>query len=251
MAKTPQDAVSGIKGKTLGGTRVAAVGYLRVSGKGQVKGDGFPRQREAVARYAAAQRIEMVGEYLDQGVSGRRELEDREGLSELFARIRSNGVRLVLIERADRLARDLMVGEVILAEFRKLGAKVIAVDSGTELTVGDDDPTRTLIRQVLGAVAQFEKAVIVSKLRAARVRKKKATGRCEGRKPFGARPGEAAVIVRMVALRAEGGSFATIAERLNVEGAPTRTGTLWAAETVRGVLARSTAQATSASGTSE
>jgi len=37
------------------------------------------------------------------------------------ARIRSNGVRLVLVERADRLARDLMVGEVLLAESRKLG----------------------------------------------------------------------------------------------------------------------------------
>lgn len=234
MAKT----ATGTETKARVPDRVKAVSYLRVSGKGQVRGDGFPRQREAVTRYAAAHRVELVDEYLDQGVSGRRELEDREGLSELFARIRSNGVRLVLIERADRLARDLMVGEVILAEFRKLGAKVIAVDSGTELTVGDDDPTRTLIRQVLGAVAQFEKSVIVSKLRAARVRKKRVTGRCEGRKPFGARPGEAAVIDRMVALRAEGASLATIAQSLNADGAPTRTGTQWAAETVRGILAR-------------
>jgi hypothetical protein len=43
-------------------------------------------------------------------------------------------------------------------------------------------------------VAQFEKAVIVSKLKAARVRKRRATGRCEGRKPYyGTRPGEADV----------------------------------------------------------
>jgi DNA invertase Pin-like site-specific DNA recombinase len=47
------------------------------------------------------------------------------------------------------------VGELILNQFRDLGVKVIAADSGTELTAGDDDPTRTLIRQVLGAVAQF------------------------------------------------------------------------------------------------
>jgi len=44
---------------------------------------------------------------------------------------------------------------------------------------GDDDPTRTLIRQVLGAVAQFEKSVIVPKLRTARVRTRRETGRCE------------------------------------------------------------------------
>jgi DNA invertase Pin-like site-specific DNA recombinase len=134
-----------------------------------------------------------VGEFRDEGVSGTKDLDAREGLSDLLARIRSNGVRVVLVERADRLARDLIVGELVLNQFRELGVKVIAADSGTELTAGDDDPTRVLIRQVLGAVAQFEKAVIVSKLKAARVRKRRATGRCEGRKPYGTRPGEADV----------------------------------------------------------
>jgi len=51
-----------------------------------------------------------------------------------------------------------MVGEVILGEFHALGVSVVAAESGTDLTVGDDDPTRVLIRQVLGAVSQFEKA---------------------------------------------------------------------------------------------
>ena len=108
-----------------------------------------------------------MGEFRDEGVSGTKDLDDREGLSDLLARIRSNGVRVVLVERADRLARDLIVGELILNQLRELGVKVIAADGGTELTAGDDDPTRTLIRQVLGAVAQFEKAVMVSKLKAA------------------------------------------------------------------------------------
>jgi DNA invertase Pin-like site-specific DNA recombinase len=160
-----------------------------------------------------------------------------------MARIRSNGVRLVLVERADRLARDLMVGEVLLAEFRKLGVTVIAADSGTDLTAGDDDPTRVLIRQVLGAVAQFEKSVIVAKLRAARIRKRKATGRCEGRKPFGTRPGEADVLALIHKLRRKprGGkslSFDRIAARLNSEGVSTRTGKPWAGATVCGILAR-------------
>jgi DNA invertase Pin-like site-specific DNA recombinase len=37
---------------------------------------------------------------------------------------------------------------------------------------------------VLGAIAQFEKASLVAKLKAARERKRKATGRCEGNKPL-------------------------------------------------------------------
>ena len=220
-----------------------AVSYLRVSGKGQVDGDGFPRQRETIVRYAKAAGFELVGEYRDEGVSGTKDLDDREGLSDLLARIRSNGVRVVLVERADRLARDLIVGELILSQFRDLGVKVIAADAGTELTAGDDDPTRTLIRQVLGAVAQFEKAVIVSKLKAARVRKRRATGRCEGRKPFGTRPGEADVVAMIQKLRRKprGGerlSFAAISERLNAERRPTRTGKPWAPETVRGIVKR-------------
>lgn len=225
------------------GTSAKAVSYLRVSGKGQVDGDGFPRQQETIARHAKAAGFEVVGEYRDEGVSGTKELDDREGLSDLLARIRSNGVRVVLVERADRLARDLIVGELILNQFRDLGVRVIAADSGTELTAGDEDPTRTLIRQVLGAVAQFEKAVIVSKLKAARVRKKRAEGRCEGRKPFGTRPGEAAVVELIHKLRRKprGGerlSFAAIADRLNRDGVSTRTGKPWAAETVRGIAAR-------------
>src|SRR5262245_44820986 len=122
-----------------------AVSYLRVSGRGQIEGGGFPRQRETVARYAKAVGVELLEEFRDAGVSGTKEFEERDGLSDLIARVRANGVRLVLVERADRLARDLMVSEVILGEFRKLGVKVIAADSGTDLTAEDGDPTRVLI----------------------------------------------------------------------------------------------------------
>jgi DNA invertase Pin-like site-specific DNA recombinase len=217
---------------------VKAVSYLRVSGKGQVNGDGFPRQREAIATYAAQNRLEVVTEYRDEGVSGTKELDDRDGLSALLARVCSNGVRVVLIERADRLARDLVVSELILNQFRDCEVRVIAVDSGTDLTVGDDDPTRTLIRQVLGAVAQFEKAVIVMKLRAARNRKRRDTGRCEGIKPFGTKLGEAEVVAYIHELRSSGSTLTEIATRLTAEGKPTRTGRPWCIETVSQICKR-------------
>jgi len=221
-----------------------AFSYLRVSGKGQITGDGFPRQREAIRRYAKARGIDIVDEFRDEGVSGTKDLDDRDGLGDLMARIRSNGVRVVLVERADRLARDLMVSEVLLAEFRKLNVTVIAADSGTDLTAGDDDPTRVLIRQVLGAVAQFEKSVIVAKLRAARIRKRKANGRCEGRKPYGTRPGEAEVLALIKKLRRKprGGerlSYDSIAARLNDMGIPSRSGGRWLGPTVCGICKRS------------
>jgi DNA invertase Pin-like site-specific DNA recombinase len=47
-----------------------------------------------------------------------------------------------------------------------------------------DDPSKVMMRQVAAAFAQFEKARLVSKLAAARKRKRDETGRCEGRKPI-------------------------------------------------------------------
>lgn len=154
-----------------------------------------------------------------------------------MARIRSNGIRLVLVERADRLARDLMVSEILLAEFHKLGVQVVAADS----TVSDDDPTRKLIRQVLGAVAEFDRSVLVAKLKAARIRKRRVTGRCEGRKPFGTKPGEEETLALIRRLRrkprnGERLSYDAIAARLNADGVPTRSGKLWAGPTVCGIL---------------
>lgn len=222
--------------------KTKAFGYFRISGKGQISGHGIPRQRDAVARFADAHGFDVVARFEDV-FTGAKDGFDRPGLTDLFVRIKANGVRVVLVERADRLARDLMVGELILAEFRKHGVKVIACDSGTDLTVDDDDPTRVLIRQVLGAVSQWDKSVIVQKLRAARERRRRDTGRCEGVKPFGTFKGEGRAVARIVELHKKSRgkprlSLAQIAAALNDEGVPTRSGRPWARTTVHKIICR-------------
>jgi DNA invertase Pin-like site-specific DNA recombinase len=57
-----------------------------------------------------------------------------------------------------------------------------------------NDASRIMMRQIFGAVAQYEKAMIVGKLRGARQRVKAKTGRCEGRKHYGFHSGEAASV---------------------------------------------------------
>ena len=61
-----------------------AVGYLRVSGLGQVSGDGLQRQECAVRDYARRHRLTVIEVFTDPGVSGTKELEHREGLSRLI-----------------------------------------------------------------------------------------------------------------------------------------------------------------------
>lgn len=220
-----------------------AVSYLRVSGRGQIDGDGFDRQADTVARFAKRQRIDLVDEYRDEGVSGTRDLEDRPGLAALLDRVESNGVRTVIVENASRLARDLMVQEIILDQFRKVGVTVLEADGGNDLTAGDDNPTAKLIRQVLGAVSEFDKTVTVLKLRAARQRQRANSGRCEGVKPFGHFPAELPVLDRMRELRrkpvkGDRMSYAAIADQLNDEGLPTRSGKPWGPSSVQAILKR-------------
>lgn len=216
--------------------------YVRTSGLGQAKGDGFTRQRDVIARYAKANRIELVQEFLDNGVSGTKDGFDREGLTALFVALKSNGVKLVLAENADRIARDLMVSEIILNEFRNIGVRVIAADSGTDLTVEDGEPTKKMVRQILASISEFEKTRIVQKLRASRMRIRKSDGRCEGRKPYGFTEDEKTVIAKMLTYRSEGLSIADIASRLNAEGIKPRTQaragkqTQWHATTIQRIL---------------
>jgi DNA invertase Pin-like site-specific DNA recombinase len=151
-----------------------------------------------------------------------------------------------LVENATRLARDLMVSEVILQQLRDAGCTVIDCDSGTNLIdESENDPTRTLIRQVLGAVSQWQKQMDVLKLRAARERIRRSKGRCEGRKVYGSTPAEAAVLDRIWQLHrkphnAPRRSLADIARILNDEGVPTRTGRQWSKSTLHQIIGRKT-----------
>src|SRR5690242_1390791 len=159
-----------------------AFAYLRVSGKGQIEGDGFTRQIEAVKGYAKRHDVRIIRAFRDEGVSGTKDLENRPALVELMTALHSNGVKLVLIEKLDRLARDLMVQETIIGDLRKNGFDLISV---AEPDLLQDDPSRKLMRQIFGAIAEYEKTMIVLKLRGARMRMRAKTGRCEGAKPYG------------------------------------------------------------------
>jgi hypothetical protein len=97
---------------------------------------------------------------------------------------------------------------------------------------------RSLQEAWIDSLGAFSYAV---KLRGARQRMKAKTGRCEGRKPFGERPGEKRIIKRMEELRASGTGFDRIAASLNAEGIPTRTpGKHWHGFAVNQILKRYT-----------
>ena len=95
-----------------------------------------------------------------------------------------------------------------------------------------------MIRQLFGVVAQYEKSMIVLKLKAARQRMKAKTGACEGHKPYGYYPGESVVLGRMKALKSEGMTTVAISQTLNSEGHRTRSNGVWLQPTVSKILKR-------------
>lgn len=161
----------------------SAVAYFRTSSASNVGDDkdSLRRQQEAVRGYAKRHGITLEAEYYDAAVSGADPVNERAGFSELLGRIAGNCVGAVLVEEASRFARDLAVQMTGHELLKRMGVDLVPVNAPDHFT--DETPTAIMVRQILGAVSQFEKAQLVLKLKGARQRKRKAEGRCEGRKP--------------------------------------------------------------------
>jgi DNA invertase Pin-like site-specific DNA recombinase len=190
----------------------AAFGYLRTSSAANVGADkdSEPRQRAAIQAYADANGITIKDWFYDAAVSGADAIETRPGFKAMLERI--NGTRTIIVETASRFARDLIIAETEYTFLREQGIALIAADSPTAFL--DDGPTSVLVRQILAAVSQFEKTMLVRKLRAARDRKKAATGRCGGR----VSPTPEATKKRARELRGEGLPLRSISAKLLEEG---------------------------------
>jgi DNA invertase Pin-like site-specific DNA recombinase len=170
--------------------KATAVAYFRTSSATNVGADKdtLPRQRAAVLACADARGLEVVKEFRDDAVSGADPVDTRKGFAEMLQYMLGNGARTIIVENASRFARDLIVQETGYAMLKAQGIELIAADAPDSFL--SDTPTAVLIRQILGAVHQFDKAMLVEKLAGARKRKRLATERnddghrCDGNPNF-------------------------------------------------------------------
>jgi DNA invertase Pin-like site-specific DNA recombinase len=154
--------------------------------------------------------LELVDEFYDAAVSGADAIDMRPGFAAMLERIEGNGVRTIIVETASRFARDLMVQEVGHAKLRERGIDLIAADNPGSFI--DATPTAKLVRQVLGAISEFDKAMTVAKLRGARERKRREAGKCEGRKSHAERNPELVALVRQLRRRRPKGGQRSLRE---------------------------------------
>lgn len=218
----------------------AAVGYCRVSTSDQ--GNGLAAQRDAIERWASVHGVEIVAWFLDEGVSGGAQLDERLGLMDALAALRTHNAGKLLCARRDRVARDVSLAAAIEKLCREASATIVTAD-GIDAS---DSPEAALVRTILDAMSAYERALIKARTRAA-LRVKKSRGERVGSIPFGFSANtqgslvpcayEQAALFRMRELAATGCSQATICRVLTAEGHPPRGGR-WNVTTVSRALRR-------------
>ncbi len=216
------------------------VGYVRVSTDEQALGP--EAQRNALEAWCKAQEAVLVAVCEDIGVSGATPLEKRPGLNEALDTLTVEGAGVLLVSKRDRLARDIVIGAVIERLVERAGGRVLAADG----TGNGDGPEQELMRNLVNAFAQYERALIGARTKAA-LAVRKAKGKRVGGIPYGFRlaadgetlepnPTEQTVVRIVKTMRKKGGTLRAIANELTRRALATRTGGYWHVQTISNIL---------------
>lgn len=218
-----------------------AVAYIRASTEEQALSP--EAQRAAIEQWARARGFTLASVHVDQGVRGATPLEACPGLVAAIEAVRATRAAVLVVAKRDRMARDVMKACMVEALLRREGAR--AVSAAGE---GDGEgPADQLMRTIVDAFAQYERALIAARTKAGLAVKRGRGEFCGGDAPYGyvregaqvvdgalvggtlvAVPVEQSVIARARELAAEGASLRSVAAQLAAEGHVSRSGRAFA-----------------------
>ena len=153
--------------------------------------------------YAARRGWHIVGEYVDRGAS--RSKDSRPELNRLMADAHQRRFDVVLVWKLDRYGRSQRHLVNALAELEALGVAFASLRDNLDLST----PSGRLMFQIIGAMAEFERALIQERVKAG-LRNARAKGKQLGR------PRRIVNVDKIVALRARGESWRAISAQLDV-----------------------------------
>ena len=198
-----------------------AVAYLRVSTEDQQLGP--EAQRAALTAWADRTGVQIVAWYEDRGVSGAAAIDRRPALLAALDGLAEHGAGLFVVAKRDRLARDVMNAAMIERMAERVGARVVSAAGEGE----GDDPASKLMRTMIDAFAEYERAIIAARTSAA-LQAKKARGErlgvAGGRNKLGATDAEREIVAAVVRARAAGLTIRAIVAELAAAGHRTRRG---------------------------
>ena len=148
--------------------------YARVSTSNN--GQDPTLQTRELREYCEHRGWTVVGEYVDVGISGSK--EKRPGLDRLLVDAHRRRLDVILVWKLDRFGRSLRHLVNLLAEMESLGIDFVSLRDNLDLTT----PSGRLMFQIIGAMAEFERALIQERVKAG-MRNARAKGRRIGRPP--------------------------------------------------------------------
>lgn len=160
-------------------------------------------QLAELREYAERRGFLIVGEYVDHGVSGSK--ESRPALNRLMADAHQRKFDAVLVWKIDRFGRSLKHLVNSLADFAAVGVAFVSLRDNLDLST----PSGRLMFQIIGAMAEFERALIQERVKAG-LRNARAKGKQLGR------PRRIVNVDKITALRARGESWRAISSKLGV-----------------------------------
>ena len=219
---------------------VRAALYARVSSEQQAQAGTIDSQLEALRRRVAEEglRIEAELEFVDEGYSGATLV--RPGLERLRDMAAAGCVDRLYVHSPDRLARKYAYQVLLVDELSRCAVEVVFLNHG----VGDS-PEDSLLLQVQGMVAEYERAKILERSRRGKLHAaRKGVVSVLSGAPYGyrylvaSRDGreaqyeivlEEAKVVRQVFewIGREGCSIGEVRKRLHGNEIPTRSGKSW------------------------
>lgn len=223
------------------GSPLVAIGYIRASKEEQRLSP--EAQRAAIEAWATREGVSVVAWHVDQGVCSVTPIEGRPALVAALASLREHGAGVLVVAKRDRVARDVVLAALVGRATAAAGAHLVsAAGEGN-----GDTPADGFMRTVIDGAAQYERALIRARTKAA-LAAKSAKGERVGGVPYGfdlatdgvhliAVEGEQSTIARARGLTAEGKSLRAVAGVLAAEGRLSRTGRSFAAVQVARMLA--------------
>lgn len=153
------------------------LGYIRVSTEKQE--ESLDVQKTLIDNYSRQIKAEQFLCFIDDGVGGQVSIEKRPGLLKLLTTVKK-GDRVV-VQKRDRLARDLLLILTIEKEISKRGAKIISLaGEGTQL----DGYHGNFITNIFDSFSQMERAIIKERTKAMMMAKRE-KGLRLGKIPYG------------------------------------------------------------------
>ena len=140
--------------------------YGRVSSDEQVESGSIENQRRFLGAYAELYGLTVAGAFWDEGVSGTIPLAERPGGAALLAAVREHPGAAVVVYKVDRLARRLAVLLDAHAELERAGAVIKSANEPFDTST----PMGKFLFQLLGSMAELERATITERTLAGRTR---------------------------------------------------------------------------------